>query len=40
MVFSEVDFLSRFEQAFRAGFRGVEYLFFLINGGAAGQAWS
>ena len=27
MMFNEVDFLSRFERASRAGFRGVEYLF-------------
>lgn len=27
MLFNEVDFLDRFEQAARAGFKGVEYLF-------------
>ncbi|SEF91771.1 hydroxypyruvate isomerase [Vibrio hangzhouensis] len=27
MLFTEVDFLSRFEQAAKAGFQGVEYLF-------------
>jgi hydroxypyruvate isomerase len=27
MLFSEVDFLDRFESAARSGFRGVEYLF-------------
>ena len=27
MMFNEVDFLERFEQASRAGFKGVEYLF-------------
>jgi len=27
MLFNEVDFLSRFEQAAEAGFKGVEYLF-------------
>jgi hydroxypyruvate isomerase len=27
MIFGEVDFLERFEQAHRAGFQGVEYLF-------------
>jgi hydroxypyruvate isomerase len=27
MMFNEVDFLSRFEQAAKAGFKGVEYLF-------------
>ncbi len=27
MLFNEVDFMSRFERASRAGFKGVEYLF-------------
>lgn len=27
MLFNEVEFLDRFEQAARAGFKGVEYLF-------------
>jgi hydroxypyruvate isomerase len=27
MLFNEVDFLSRFEKAARAGFKGVEFLF-------------
>jgi hydroxypyruvate isomerase len=27
MLFNEVDFISRFERASKAGFRGVEYLF-------------
>ncbi|MFC2048236.1 hydroxypyruvate isomerase [Chloroflexota bacterium] len=27
MLFNEVDFLSRFERASKAGFRGVEYMF-------------
>jgi hydroxypyruvate isomerase len=27
MLFNEVDFLSRFQAAAKAGFRGVEYLF-------------
>ncbi len=27
MMFNEVDFLARFERAYRAGFKGVEYLF-------------
>ncbi|MGZ3612973.1 MAG: 2-oxo-tetronate isomerase [Thermodesulfobacteriota bacterium] len=27
MMFNEVDFLSRFQQAAKAGFKGVEYLF-------------
>jgi hydroxypyruvate isomerase len=27
MLFGEVDFLSRFQAAAKAGFRGVEYLF-------------